>query len=316
MYRQILICPEQQDLQRIVWRDDPSKPIKHFKLKTITYGLKPAAQLAIRTLQELAQQDGSQYSSEAATALCENFYVDDYLQSFRTLEEALDVSMQLKELLKGGGFPLTSWCSNSKQFMDHIEEGERALAPPDLFAEDTTVKTLGLHWIPSADQFTYKLKENHTNSLTKRQILSEIASFFDPMNYIAPVIVKAKIIMQKLWLLKTDWDEEVSPEILHKWTNFKKELIDVCKIKIPRQFCSSISLKRPYLHIFCDASELAYGCCAYLSCEENGRYSSSLVCSKAKVDPLKVLSIPKLELCSAVLAAELAPPSRCVYYFF
>ena len=88
--------------------------------------------------------------------------------------------------------------------------------------------------------------------------------------------------------------------------NFKKELNDVCKIKNPRQFCSSISLKRPYLHIFCDASELAYGCCAYLSCEENGRYSSSLVCSKAKVDPLKVLSIPKLELCSAVLAAELA----------
>ena len=111
--------------------------------------------------------------------------------------------------------------------------------------------------------------------------------------------------MTQLWLLKTEWDEVVPPSLLHQWLNFKEELIDICHIRIPRKLCSDFALEKPSLHIFCDASQQAYGCCAYLSSNQHGRYASSLICSKSKVAPLEVISVPKLELCSAVLGAEL-----------
>ena len=306
MYRQILIHPQQQDLQRIFWRSSPDQPMKIFRLKTVTYGLKPSSFLAIRTLNELAEQDGKQYDPSAANALKGNFFVDDYLQSFSSLDEAKTTVSDLSDLLRGGGFSLKKFCSNSSDFLSQIPEEDRVLEPQNLFTQDTIVKTLGLFWKPSVDVFVYQFKPIASQIPTKRNILSQIASIYDPIHFIAPVMIQAKIFMQHLWTLKCDWDEVVPQDFLHSWTVFVNGLQDLSKIVIPRQLCAGTTLTSPDLHVFCDASEKAYGCCAYLVNEEDGKKKSSLVCSKSKVAPLKKVTLPRLELCSANLAAELS----------
>ena len=60
------------------------------------------------------------------------------------------------------------------------------------------------------------------------------------------------------------------------------------------------------LHHFCDSSEQAYGCCSYLrGVNKDGEICISLIISKSRVAPLKVMSLPRLELQSAVLAVEI-----------
>lgn len=304
-YRQILVSPEQQDLQRILWRSEPTQPIKIFRLKTLTYGLKPSSFLALRTLREVSDQDGNKYCHAAAQAVKNNFYVDDYLQSFPTEEEGLLVVNDVIKLLRDGCFPLHKFSSNSAEFMSAIDKSIQAVEDPDLFKDDAIIKTLGLQWNVNVDTFTYSNKLPIEPPYTKRNVLSKIASIFDPMHFLSPVIVQAKMFMQKLWLLKIDWDQEVPQEFLRDWLSFESSLQDLSLISIPRKLCGKTVLMQPDLHIFCDASRNAYGCCAYLLNTTDQVTESSLVCSKSKISPLKQITIPRLELCGAVLAVKL-----------
>jgi len=100
---------------------------------------------------------------------------------------------------------------------------------------------------------------------TKREILSATSSVFDPLGIAAPYVVKAKlIIIQELWRRNIDWDDELPDDILQKWQSWKEGLKSSRTITIPRWYgfhrndCQNVQL-----HLFCDASEIAYGTVAY-----------------------------------------------------
>lgn len=111
--------------------------------------------------------------------------------------------------------------------------------------------------------------------------------------------------MQELWKLKLSWDESVPANLHTVWSNYKFQLTKLNDIKFSRHVLS----KNPtniQLHGFCDASQTAYGACVYIRCiDSSGLISSNLLCSKTRVAPLEVISIPRLELCGALLLAEL-----------
>ena len=84
----------------------------------------------------------------------------------------------------------------------------------------------------------------------------------------------------------------------------------ISTISVPRWFGFHSSLTNEIeLHIYCDASQIAYGAVAYLRClEENAnQYSVSFVLSKFKLTSMKdrTLTIPKLESQTAMLATRL-----------
>lgn len=123
-------------------------------------------------------------------------------------------------------------------------------------------------------------------------MLSQIAKSFDPIGLLGPVIIKAKILMQRLWQSKCDWDESVSPKILNKVTFPRKVVIQ--------------NAKSIQVHGFCDVSETAYGACIYIrSQNKEGETYVNLLCSKTRVAPLKSLTIPRLELSAALLLSSL-----------
>ncbi|XP_022183202.1 uncharacterized protein LOC111042814 [Myzus persicae] len=132
-----------------------------------------------------------------------------------------------------------------------------------------------------------------------------MSRLFDPLGLVNPVIVKAKIFVQQLWKLKLAWDESLPIEHHTAWENYRKELKDITQINIPRRVTVSDSIQNE-LHIFCDASQVAYGACAYLrSVTKKQAATVQLLIAKSRVCPVKATTIPRLELCAALLAAKL-----------
>jgi len=141
--------------------------------------------------------------------------------------------------------------------------------------------------------------------MTKRSLLSDINSVYDPIGLITPILIKGKIFLQQLWSLKIDWDEVLSDDICSRWTNFYSSLHQLVELSIPRKVLLA-DVVTIQIHGFCDASQLAFGACVYvISIARDGRVYVHLYTSKSRVAPMKTTTIPRLELCGAVILSEL-----------
>lgn len=168
------------------------------------------------------------------------------------------------------------------------------------------MKALGIQWNRETDEIIYSVRADEFNSkITKRNVLSNIARLYDPIGLLGPVIVVAKILMQAIWQCKVEWDEALPQNIFTKWDIVREQLPILSKVKFDRK--TIIQDKScVQIHGFCDASEKAYGACIYIrSIDKNGLILTNLMCSKNRVAPLKVISLPKLELCGALLLCQL-----------
>ncbi|GFV43740.1 uncharacterized protein TNCV_2770531 [Trichonephila clavipes] len=171
-------------------------------------------------------------------------------------------------------------------------------------------KTLGVSWKPNLDCFLIKVKVCLDSSYTKRDVLSTIAKIFDPVGLVAPVISKAKIFLQRLWRSKLEWNDLLPAEEYREWHQFLVSLENINNIEIPRRILVAFP-EVIEIHGFADASKRCYGAAVY--CKSKNLKSETLVLlitSKSRVAPIKSLTIPRLELCAAVLLAK--PVKRVV----
>ncbi|GFW68991.1 integrase catalytic domain-containing protein [Trichonephila clavipes] len=272
MYRTILINTKPRNLQIIVWCESEHESPKIYELSTVTYGTVSAPYLAQRTLTQLSMDEEANFPI-AASVLRNNLYMDDVLCGAATLEEAIVLRQQLKGILKSAGMELHKLCANHEKLSPDPEQNYN-------FATLTETKTLGVSWKPNLDCFLIKVKVCLDSSYTKRDVLSTIAKIFDPVGLMAPVISKAKIFLQQ-------------------------SLENINNIEIPRRILVAFP-EVIEIHGFADASERCYGAAVY--CKSKNLKSETLVrliTSKSRVAPIKSLTIPRLELCAAVLLAKL-----------
>lgn len=313
MYRQVLVDERDTPLQRIVWRQSPDQPLNTYELQTVTYGTASAPFLATRVLLQLAN-DEQQHFPEAAKVLRNDFYVDDLFSGARSVKEAIQLRHQLEALLSKGGFQLRKWASNEEAVLEDLATENRALQTSVDLDRNQTIKSLGLHWEPGSDQLKYKIQipsESSTQQLTKRIALSQIARLFDPLGLLGPVVISAKIFMQALWTLTDDngkpwsWDEELPLQLKERWYTYMSDLPRLNSLRINR-FVLTVEPAYIQYHFFSDASQQAYGACCYIrTADVSGKFKVALLTAKSRVAPLKQQSIPRLELCGALLAAEL-----------
>ncbi|XP_066261359.1 uncharacterized protein [Euwallacea similis] len=304
MYRQILIEPDQRSLQRILWRDNAQKPVEVYELKTITYGTSSAPFLAIRCLFQLAFEC-EKSNARVSQAIKNDMYVDDLLTGADTLEEAAEIARDISHILNEGCFKLRKFFSNEKNALRYVESSDSTNQTLN-FGENEPAKTLGLIWHCQADTLTYNIGTiSKEFPVTKRTILAGTAQIFDPLGLLAACIIKAKILLQALWLEKLSWDEAVPTSIHTAWQQFRNQLVRLNTLRIPRYVRCTGAIK-VQIHGFSDSSEAAYGGCIYLrSVDENGDVHVRLLCAKAKVAPLHTLTLPRLELCGALVLSRL-----------
>lgn len=298
MFRQIEVAPSQVKLQKILWKDDKHAHTKTFQLNTVTYGTACAPFLATRALKQIALDEGKDFPM-AAEVLLRDFYMDDCLSGSSDPQEFQTLKFQLSQLIQKGGMTLHKWQSNLGDTRDSI-------FPFDRNSDDITVKTLGLEWNSSHDVFAYTVSFNTTSTITKREILSQISRIFDPLGLLGPVITKAKVFMQQLWLHKLNWDQPLPTELAALWKNFVQTLPHIQHIKVPRCVLPTSSTSIRLLG-FADASSKAYGCCIYInSATDTNNRSNRLLCSKSRVAPLKnPMTIPRAELSACLLLSKL-----------
>lgn len=209
------------------------------------------------------------------------------------------------------------WCANDSALLQKIPVEARAKELDfETCKEGESVKTLGLLWNPVNDVFMFRVSPFKMSSQlpTKRQIMSDVARLFDPLEYLGPTVVIAKLVMQQLWKEKVGWDDPTTAEVMETWERFRSELCEISGLKIPRRVTVNGTMSYE-IHGFADASMKAYGCCIYLRClKSDDTAEMSLLCSKSRVAPVKELNrewkgdekpeemtIPRLELCAAKL---------------
>lgn len=306
MYRCILINPEDRDMQRILWRDNPSQPVLTYRLRTVTYGTAPASYLATKCLQMLANELHSRHPEEAE-AIGSEFYMDDLMSGADTAERAIQKQRIIHETLSNAKFPLRKYASNSLEVLKAIDQQlvdkHRILN----FDAENCVSILGLQWKPVKDEFSVNVKLKalpELATLTKRMMCSFTAKVFDPLGFISPVSITNKLFIQDLWKEEIQWDTIVPTSIAEKFSKHYTSLSQLESFSVPRPYSNSKS--RYSLVGFSDASARAYSAVVYLRCKySSNKFSSVLVCSKTRVAPVKSLTIPRLELLGALLLTKL-----------
>ncbi|XP_036142153.1 uncharacterized protein LOC118645383 [Monomorium pharaonis] len=232
MYRQILVAPENRDFQRILWRHSPSDSIREYRLNTVTYGLACVPFLAIRTLRQLADDEETRFPRGAAV-LRRDCYVDDIVTGAHSKQDGVAVQKELRQLCTVGGFPLRKWSSNCPDILVGIPSNHCLLADSVSWKHEGHA-TLGLHWYPAEDAFSFSIKQHSISNYTKRSVLAETARLFDPLGWLAPVVIRAKILIQSTWLQNLERDAPLHPGDVQQWQQFFQELPQLASIRVGR----------------------------------------------------------------------------------
>lgn len=311
MFRQILVHPEDRDLQRILWREREDQAISEYRLNTVTYELSCAPYLATRTLRELAADENERFPL-GAEILQRDVYVDDVLIGADTLLAVKRARDELVRVCTAGGFPFRKWSANSEAILEGIPEEHRAKQRTMSWASVEAYSTLGLQWHPREDWFCFRVRGRTEGTITRKTVLSTTAGLYDPLGLLAPVIVRAKIFVHSTWLLQLSWDHPLPEREAEEWRSFAQTLYLLGQLRVHRWLhVPSPSDDLLEIHGFADASQRAYAAVVYVRSGEKGRKGRvTLALSRTRVAPLKPISLPRLELCAASLLAKLVAHVR------
>ena len=307
MFHQFKVKSEDRDYLRFIWINESGQQAI-YRMKVHLFGARSSPACATFGLRYLAESYGTGTCAEKFIST--NFYVDDGLISVRTIEEAISLVQEVTSLCRKGNIRLHKFVSNNIELLTMIPESERGLSKSIslINVEESLHRTLGIQWNTSADNFSYDLSLTSKDA-TRRALLSAIASIFDPLGLISPIIIKGKILLQECCKNKLNWDDQLPPNLWEAWLNWTLSLerintLNFRRCCIPADFGKVIKTE---LHSFSDASREAYGAVVYLRLvDDTGKVSVSLVYAKARVAPSSITSIPRLELQAAVLSTILS----------
>ena len=313
MYHRVHVPDSDTNLLRFLWfrNDDPAGELQVWKMRSHVFGAVSSGSVASFALGYCAEEGRSRYP-EAADVLLRKTYVDDALCATDSVESAVRLAHELKELCRTGAFNMTKFTSNRPEFLRQIPAEDRGKNVKELDLDrDSLVseRALGLRWSVEEDSFFFQFSDRR-KPVTRRGILSTVSSIFDPLGIVSPVTLLGRVLLQKLCAVSCGWDDPL-PDVLaaewQEWMALASELdlvqLDRCIVGPPGDVLST------QLHVFADASETAYSAVAYLVREirtsegKTERFVTFLV-GKSLVNPVRFVSIPRLELAAAVLAVK------------
>ncbi|XP_068223543.1 uncharacterized protein [Palaemon carinicauda] len=209
-----------------------------------------------------------------------------------------------------GNLRLHKIASNSEEVMKAFPANDLASNLKDLDLETNSKPsqgTLVLSWDVITDNLLFQLSSEN-KPITRRGILSTVNSIYDPLRFLAPIIINGKLLLRKLVSETDDWDQPFSDETATEWISWRNTLQELEKLRILRTYVPYLSeTVSKELHVFSDASKKVIAALAYLrTIDISGTPSLGFVLGKAKVTPTGGHTIPRLKLCAAVLAIEIA----------
>ena len=310
MFHSVFLQPLEQHCHRFLWRGlEGEKEPQVYVMTRVNMGDRPASAIATEAMYQTAELQ-KEVKPEASEFIQRSAYVDDLIGSTKDTETAKSLSEDVQHVLGKGGFKVKGWTFTG----DNISSQLKGIG------DQTAV--LGVDWNTKTDDICFKPTLNFSvkrhgaftqpnlectdplpEAFTRRKVLQQVMAIYDPLGLLSPFTLKAKILLRKTWEIKLGWDDELPPCLYQSWTHFFKELFDIQQINFPRCTKPKDAVGDPWLVLYSDGSEVAYGCVAYVrwSCE-NGTYKSCLLMAKSRIGPVTKLAVPRMELNGAVLS--------------
>ena len=304
MYNQIKIPSSDRDDLRFLWLEDDS--IVHYRMTSHLFGgvwCSSSSSYALRKTADLTSHP------MLKNIIKSSFYVDDLMWSTNCIEDATDLMPQLKSLLAQRGFHLNKFIATHEDMLSDISPDAR-LRGEDQMLLCHSDKALGVGWCLRTDTLYIRHKLRAVSN--KSEMLSALASVYDPLGLISPLHLHGKLLFQQACRLRLSWEDQLPLELLHQWDLWVNSMNGIPDFVTRRcMILKDFDDAHTELHCFSDASQSAYGACIYLRCiNKTGKICISLVCSKSRVCPMRPSTIPRLELQAAVLSVRLESSVR------
>ena len=224
------MAPEHRDFLRFMWFDDVFKSYPELislRFPRVLFGLTCSPFLLNRTVKcHLLKYTQFTDIKEFVEKFLHNLYVDDSVNSFDKLSDCLKVYKVSKSCLANAGFDLRKRKSNDSRFENYINQPACVnstvsvnLDNPSLILNKigsvncSSTKVLGLNWDTTSDNLIFNFGDIFFAAVnlpvTKRNILKISSTFFDPLGFIIPITLPAKVLYKDIWLEKYTWDSEI-----------------------------------------------------------------------------------------------------------
>ena len=244
---------EHRNYLRFLWHDDNdlSKPLVHYRMCVHVFGNSPSPAVATYGLRKAvngADEDVKNYVER-------NFYVDDGLASCKTPEEAINlVKKTQRALMDGGNIKLHKIASNKQEVMEAFPQEDLAKDIKDLDLRKDLLPlqtSLGIGWDLEADTFLIRTSPNK-QPFTRRGILSTVNGIFDPIGFMAPVVIQGKLLLRELIHGTINWDAPLPVQDLDRWDRWRSSLEELNNVNIPRLYLSSSfsACEQKTVHVF------------------------------------------------------------------
>ncbi|KAL4008122.1 hypothetical protein ACER0C_001974 [Sarotherodon galilaeus] len=300
MFHNFMVREDHRDYLRFLWfRDhDLDGEVDEFHMTVHIFGNCPSPSVAIYGLKKTAVEGEKEYGRDVREFIERHFYT-----------QAIDALHRTQRMLAQSNIRLHKISSNSPVVVSAFPSEDLATGPQELQRGQHAPlmqRSLGLGWDLSTDQLSFQV-EISDRPFTKHGVLSVINSLYDPLGFAVPVSIEGRSILRAISMDISEWDAALPREKQDKWQQWKVSLKHLQQLKISRMY-KSISLsesQRKEMHVF--ASTKAVGAVAYLKLTAgNGLSEVGFLLGKARLAPKPDITIPRLELCAAVLAVEVA----------
>ena len=200
IYLRIQIPEADRAYHRFLWRGcDQSREPEEYEFSRVVIGITSSPFQAQFVIQKHAQLHKSEHPMASETAL-KSTYMDDSMDSVQDEEKGVQLYHQLAALWNKAGMHARKWLSNSPEVLSAIPIEDRASEIDLDSGKLPTVKTLGILWQAKKDIFSFHSSPPEGNQIiTKRSFLRTIATLFDLFGFLAPFIIRAKVVMQEIW---------------------------------------------------------------------------------------------------------------------
>ncbi len=299
-----------RDMVRFLWLKDHEKPFSRDNLQIlrfcrVPFGVNASPWLLGATLKHHLRQ----VDTPTARHILANTYVDNVFGMVESEAAAIAFHEEATCIFSEASMRLRDWLCNSDEVNARFAEADRA-------TNRKQAKILGLKWNAETDFLTIALSTGQgqesgalyrRQNVTKRRLLAVMASCYDPMGLIGPVVLLMKLLFQQLWCgpVPFGWDEQLPPDIQDKWNNILIDWHYNSKFHISRPYAQEWMDNSYSLHTFVDASANVYACCIYLRIHSASGVQSQLVFAKNRLAPKKAkLSIPVLELMAVLIGVR------------
>ncbi|XGW27378.1 hypothetical protein V3C99_007742 [Haemonchus contortus] len=294
-FLQVRIHEDDRDYTRYLWLHDYKLPptpdnIRILRFTRVTFGLKTSPFLLAGTIH--FHLDTYKEDVQLMTQIKNNLYVDNLILTADSVDTSRHIYARAKQVFNDLNMNLREFMSNSTELMSHIKDKDKS--------SDVHPKVLGITWLPSQDFFQIECKPKFPERITKRSVASTLASIYDPLGWMLPLLLRAKVFLQTLWKEGYEWDTTLSPHHIDKWSEIYSKMEGFSKT-LPQNL--SAKNGECCLIAFADASLEAIATSVYLRTEN----SSSLLMARNKLPSLRSnkITIPKMELDAATLALRL-----------